>query len=110
MENKTPWYLKEFSNYDAELYIPRGWEDNSWHNNACPHVEKSQGMYTACIFQDYKSEDLREDKYREERFVCCVHHEDANAKVYPNIVYEVLTNDIEVVKKFVEEVEQRYFN
>ena len=103
---KTPWYKKEFPLYDAELYIPNGWEDNSWHNNACPHAEKSQGMYTACIMQDYINPNYRQFSFTDdgERYLCQVFCDDTN------LVYEVITNDLEVVKKFVEEVEQRYFS
>ena len=46
---KKPNYLIEFPSYDGDFYLPEGWEDNSWHNDACPHAEKrSKDMARIC--------------------------------------------------------------
>lgn len=102
-------YLSEFPSYDATLYIPKGWFDGSHHNNACPHAEKEKGGYTACIFQDYLDESMRQLGL-EDRYICHVLYDDENVKVFPNVIYEVITDDIEVVKQFVKDVEARYFS
>lgn len=102
-------YLREFPHYDSKLYIPKGWFDGSHHNNACPHAEKEKGGYTACIFQDYVDINKRQGSLYD-RYICLVTHDDDTAEVFPNIVYEVNTNDIEVVKRFVKDVEERFFS
>ena len=33
-------YKDEFPNYDDVLYIPSGFIDDSWHNDACPRATK----------------------------------------------------------------------
>ena len=46
----------------------------------------------------------------EDRYICHVLYDDENVKVFPNVIYEVITDDIEVVKQFVKDVEARYFS
>ena len=58
-------YKDEFPDYDAELWVPNGFVDASWHNDACPHVEKNLFASPAFdlrveIWQDYKDIDKRE--------------------------------------------------
>lgn len=54
-------YRTEFPDYDDELIVPIGWEDSSWHNDACPSIMTEYRTDKWCeIFQDYKDEDMRE--------------------------------------------------
>jgi hypothetical protein len=46
-------YLSEFPNYDDELPAIDGFEDSSWHNDACPSLTKELGGDR--FFQDRKS-------------------------------------------------------
>ena len=68
-------YISEFPDYDGEFHCPKGWEDNSWHNDVCPHIEKrsldeSVRIY---IWQDYVDPDKRERDYCKRYLfqVCC---------------------------------------
>lgn len=53
-------YKTEFPHYDDTLILPDGWEDISWHNDACPSFQKVFGDVTFRIFCDFKDPDLRE--------------------------------------------------
>ncbi len=55
-------YKSEFPDYDGEYYLPEGWEDNSWHNDVCPHAEKRDEEIGVRIFlwQDYVDPNNRE--------------------------------------------------
>ena len=55
-------YMSEFPYYDGTLYVPHGWEDNSWHNDTCPHVMKrsKDEKIEYRIWQDYVDPDKRE--------------------------------------------------
>lgn len=53
-------YKSEFPHYDDTLTLPDGWEDISWHNDACPSFQKVFGDVTFRIFCDFKDPDLRE--------------------------------------------------
>lgn len=58
-------WQSEFPNWDGgELYIPEGWEDNSWHNDTCPHaelyIEKENVEFVFYVWQDYVDKDKRE--------------------------------------------------
>jgi len=53
-------YKSEFPHYDDTLTLPDGWEDISWHNDACPSFQKVFGDVTFRIFCDFKDPDQRE--------------------------------------------------
>lgn len=51
-------WQSEFPNWDGgELYIPKGWEDYSWHNDVCPRamlrVESETRTVEFSLWQDY---------------------------------------------------------
>lgn len=96
---KKPNYLIEFPCYDGDFYLPEGWEDNSWHNDACPHAEKrsKDGRIVANIWQEFVAFEKR-DTESEERylFTICVNGDDA--------IFEYWTNDLEKIKELVKGV------
>jgi len=54
----TQEYKKEFPRYDDELPTLKGFEDSSWHNDACPSLMKhidDKGTFIQ-IFCDYKDQ------------------------------------------------------
>ncbi len=54
----TPKYLQEFPDYGEYIELPKGWVDQSWHNDACPsffHPAKR-----AVLFLDYADPKKRE--------------------------------------------------
>lgn len=57
-------YVTEFRDYDGDFYVPEGWEDNSWHNDTCPHaelyVEKGDMAFCFYVWQDYIDVSKRE--------------------------------------------------
>lgn len=52
-------YLHEFPRFDDTLPTLEGFEDYSWHNDACPSLGKElpNGDFI-CIFVDYKDKEL----------------------------------------------------
>lgn len=65
-------YIEEFPRYDDKLPTLKGFEDSSWHNDACPSLMKhidDKGTFIQ-IFCDYKNKeesdfaDLDGDAYR----------------------------------------------
>jgi hypothetical protein len=53
-------YKSEFPDYDDTLIFPAGWEDISWHNDACPSFIKVFGDVTFRIYCDYKDMQKRD--------------------------------------------------
>jgi hypothetical protein len=53
-------YMTEFPDYDDTLILPEGWQDISWHNDACPSFERKYGNVAYRIFCDYKDPNRRE--------------------------------------------------
>ena len=54
-----PLYLQEFPSYDDTLPTLEGFEDSSWHNDACPSLIKYLEKDTYLqIFCDYKNKEL----------------------------------------------------
>ena len=53
-------YKSEFPNYDDTLTFPEGWEDISWHNDACPSFVRKFGDVEFRIFCDFVDPDMRE--------------------------------------------------
>lgn len=54
----TPKYLQEFPDYGEYIELPKGWVDQSWHNDACPsffHPAKR-----TVLFLDYADPKKRE--------------------------------------------------
>ena len=87
-------YITEFRDYDGEFYLPKGWEDNSWHNNICPHAEKRSKDETIIvnIWQDYVALDKREsDNTKRYLFTICVNGDDA--------IFAYETDNLEEIKE-----------
>ena len=71
LEEKMQNYLNEFPSYDDELPVIKGFEDGSWHNDACPSLIRKIGEDTYLqLWCDYKNKklsdfaDLDGDRYR----------------------------------------------
>ena len=80
-------YIKEFPDYDGEFFCPEGWEDNSWHNDVCPHIEKrsKDGTITVCVWQDYVDICKRErDNTKRYLFQICFDGPDAQFQYETN--------------------------
>lgn len=89
-------YLAEFPDYDGEFYIPEGWEDVSYHNDLCPHVEirnKAETVITQ-IWQDYADPQKREYEDRK-RYAFMIRPSMGDATFY----YE--TDDLNKIKELV---------
>ena len=92
-------FRTEFPDYDRELYIPKGFEDYSWHNDVMPRAAKyyKNGLIGISIWQDYSSKSKRE--YADEKqFIFSI-------EVDNEIIYEVRTNSINEIKKLAENVQ-----
>ena len=94
-------YKREFPDYDGELYIPDGFEDDSWHNDVCPKVTKTDEWDNVridyIIFQDYVDDILRElpgDK----RYWFEI---DING----SCIFGIATDDLEEIKRYVEAIQ-----
>lgn len=73
-------YISEFPDYDGEFYLPDGWEDNSWHNDVCPHIEKrsKDDSVKVYVWQDYSDPAKREyDNTARYLFQICCNGDDA---------------------------------
>ena len=94
-------YLSEFPDYDGKFYLPKGWYDNSWHNDTCPHAEKRYEYYdekelSFIIWQDYVDINKREiENGCRYIFVVVMDGDD---------IFYHETDDIRIIKKFVEAV------
>ena len=92
-------YREEFPDYDDELIIPDGWEDNSWHNDACPSIMTEYRTDKWCeIFQDYKDEDLRECLTR---YVLYLHDESKNGFDYEIIDSDDFDHLLKIANEFI---------
>ena len=90
-------YREEFPNYDDELWIPKGFIDNSWHNDACPHAEKviidvPKLYVSANVWQEYKDPSNREC---EKRYMFTINVNNDNVFFYD-------TDDLEEIKKLID--------
>lgn len=70
-------YISEFPNYDGEFHNLEGWQDNSWSNDTCPHIEKfgakGETEISICIWQDYVDVNKREyDNTKRYLFQICI--------------------------------------
>jgi hypothetical protein len=66
-------YMTEFPDYDDTLILPEGWQDMSWHNDACPSFDRKFGNINFRIYCEYKDPNKRES-LGELRFI--VYYED----------------------------------
>lgn len=93
----------EFPDYDGNLYIPKGFEDASYHNDVCPRVQKtiiipgfgnvSDTEVTFILWQNYVDPQKRE--YEEEkRYVFEIQVNGANIFYYDS-------DDLDVMKTFI---------
>ena len=98
----NPQYLVEFPNYDGDFYLPNGWEDNSWHNDACPHAEKRSAdeSFIAYIWQEYVDMAKRETESGK-RYVFIIEKDS-------DVIFEYSTNDLEIIKEMAEGVHDIY--
>ena len=55
-------FKKEFPNYDGEFYLPKNWDDVSYHNDICPHARllSTDERIELNLWQDYINTNLRE--------------------------------------------------
>lgn len=67
-------YMTEFPDYDDTLILPEGWQDVSWHNDACPSFDRKFGNINFRIYCEYKDPNKRES-LGDMRFI--VYYEDA---------------------------------
>ena len=95
-------WQSEFPDWDGgELYIPKGWEDNSWHNDVCPRamfrVESETETIEFSLWQDYI--DVNEREYDgAKRYLFQIH-------VNGDLVYHYETDDLSEAKKLAEGVQ-----
>lgn len=55
-------YKNEFPDHDYEIILPEGYEDISWHNDACPSICKTIDKdHAIVIYCDYKDPAKRRD-------------------------------------------------
>ena len=90
-------YKTEFPDYDGEFFLPKGWEDNSWHNDVCPHAEKRDENLGVSVYlwQDYVNPENRE--YEEgKRYI----YEIRLDKSF-NYIFSFATDDLELIKEMV---------
>ena len=94
-------YRIEFPDYDAKLYIPKGFEDASYHNDACPRAEKIRMLSDYADFaevkyilwQDYADPNKREYEFGK-RYVFAI-------EVNGEVVFEYCSDDLDNVKAFI---------
>ena len=95
-------YLSEFPDYDGKLYIPKGFMDNSWHNDTMPKASKivTIPIYPTgeievmfIIWQDYINPELREYE-DEKRYIFQI-----NVNSIP--VFEYRTDDLLIIEMLV---------
>jgi hypothetical protein len=67
-------YMTEFPDYDDTLILPKGWQDVSWKNDACPSFERKYGNVAYRIFCDYENLDRREIQH-DPRFILYIEDE-----------------------------------
>jgi hypothetical protein len=53
-------YLREFPCFDYDLPELPGYVDASWHNDACPKIQRALGDALVTVWCDYASRDRRE--------------------------------------------------
>ncbi len=89
----------EFPDYDGEFHLLDGWQDNSWHNDTCPHIEKrgcdKETEVRFCIWQDYVAIEKREFNDCCKRFLFHVYVNDDLVFYYQSDDW----NDIEQIVK-----------
>ena len=94
-------YQIEFPDYDDDLYCPDGWQDQSWHNDTCPHIQKridtADTEITVNVWQDYKDKTLRELNFGK-RYSFII---EANGFY----VFSYETDDLEKIKELMENVD-----
>lgn len=96
-------YLSEFPDYDGKLYIPKGFEDASYHNDIMPRAEKmiiipgfanvSDTEVSFILWQDYVNPDKRE--YDDgKRYIFLI-------EVNGDVVFEYCSDDLDNVKELI---------
>ena len=88
-------YRFEFPDYDAELYVPKGFIDNSYHNDMMPRASKiiGDGEIMIDIWQDYLDVGKREIE-DDTRFIFQI-------VVNYDVVFDYHTDNLKVIKKLV---------
>ena len=98
-------YKQEFPNYDGKFYIPKGFEDASWHNDTCPRAQKTvilpslgsipEAEVSFILWQDFANPDLREYEFGK-RYVFAI-------EVNGDVVFEYCSDDIDIVLKLIDD-------
>ena len=94
-------YQKEFPNFDPATLpkIPVGFEDTSWHNDACPQFQSR--VLNLAIFVDYADPALREFPEASRFVVCEIDSEGAIGALYECESGGLATDDWSEVEAFV---------
>lgn len=88
-------YITEFPDFDSELYLLEGYEDNSWHNDICPHVERriedGDIEIVYLLWQDYK-DPIKRENADADRYVFQI-------ELNGNGIFEYSSNKLKKIKK-----------
>lgn len=88
-------YITEFPDYDGEFYCPKGWEDNSWHNDVCPRamyrIESETRTVEYSIWQDYIDVNRREYE-KGKRYIFQI-------EVNNDLIFHYESDDLEEIKR-----------
>lgn len=94
-------YRKEFPDYpeDQMPALPEGWEDVSWHNDACPAFRRIiHGEVGVTIYVDYA--EAAEREFPEcDRFVVFLSHDDGALEDEPRESFEGLAEALAFADK-----------
>jgi len=95
---KKPQYLIEFPNYDGDFYLPKGWIDNSWHNDVCPHAEKRSADESIIVYIWQEYEDFyKRESANENRYMFVIEKDS-------EVIFLYETNSLELIKEMAEGV------
>lgn len=94
-------YLSEFPDYDGDFYCPKGFSDNSWHNDTCPHalrrIETETRTIEFSVWQDYVDVDKREYD-NAKRYAFQIHIDD-------ELIYSYETDELQKINDLIEGVQ-----
>lgn len=110
-------YISEFPDYDGEFYVPKGWEDNSWHNDTMPRAmlelvnvgfhyalcnrnlyeKKEDNVIRFSLWQDYV--DINKREIEDGKRYCF------QIDIDSELIFSYETDDLEMVKELVKGVQ-----
>lgn len=62
MNTEQPLYRKEFPDFDYDLPVIAGFEDESWHNDVCPSLANDDmGLRLWCDYIDVSKREISSD-------------------------------------------------